>query len=177
MHKIAFLFLLSLFSINSFSQTDIVIPKMSNIIELNTDYTTIDEAMKHISSTLLSNGIGILNTNEKLGYFNTNVYSNRQVSNQLTLSFRLEEEKVVVNLFGTFLSGLEISLWGVTTSDKWQTIVYRGQRGSLFRQAWDGMMKVAEMIEYTKINFKGATVKPTPETDQTKGRLTDPLYQ
>lgn len=166
MRKFVSLLSILIISLPVFGQN---IPRGANVIVLQTNYSKISDAVKMTVARLIDGGITIANADIELGFVNTNPYSNQNVTNQATISFQESENGVIIKLSGVFFSGIDISLWGVSTRDKQETIEYVGQNGSLYMQAWDGLERIAKLIEHSTASFL------TPLKSKNH-KFSDPLY-
>lgn len=180
MKKLVSLLCILIISLSAFGQQ---IPRGANVIILNTNYATIEDAIITVSKKLLSSGIGIALLNEKIGFITTGSFSHKGVTNEVTIYFEQKDSIVSAKLSGVYRSGLELNFGYAGVTDKPASISYIGQRGSIVRSAWEGLEKVAQMIDHSTIEFTINGEKPKEQLDR-KGRkkkdnvdLDDPLYQ
>lgn len=166
MRKLISLLSILIISISVLGQN---IPKGANVIVLETNYLTVQDAVKKTVARLIDGGITIANADRELGFINTNPYTHRNVTNQVTISFQESDKGILAKLSGGFLTGIDITIWGVTARNKQETIEYIGQSGSYYMQAWEGLERVAQMIDHSTASFL------TPIKSK-NNKFSDPLY-
>jgi hypothetical protein len=121
------------------------IPKKANTISINDTISALNYFGK-ITETLLENGYGILNSDQKNGIITTTEKPFKNGS--VKLNFLIRENKVMLR--GDYKDNLSIDLGGVTSGPSWSEIRFIGQRNSIALNAWEELHKIALQIPGTK---------------------------
>lgn len=125
------------------------IPLGANIIELQTNHKRISSAVRKTAALLNEGGIGLARADKKKGVIITQEYPYRFVINELILTFHESEKGVVIKLFGVYYYEPKEFWEGHYVIHGGGTIEYIGPPDTKLMQAWEGLQKVANMIEHS----------------------------
>ena len=115
------------------------IPKKANTIII-TDELTKDQFYDQITDILLEAGYGIHSTDRAQGTITT--IERPFKDGQVRLTLLIKDNRVVLR--GSFSSDV------IDYGDEWEMIVNRGQKGSIYQNAWLEFKKIADQISGTK---------------------------
>ena len=146
MKSILLLLLIFITPLTAISQE---IPLGANIIVLQTNHKTISAAVRKTEALLSKNGIGIARVDKKNGEIKTQEYPHRFVINELILTFHKSEKGVIIKLYGDYYTEPKEFFEGHYIIYGGGTIEYIGPPETKFIQAWEGLEKVANMIEHS----------------------------
>lgn len=121
------------------------IPKKANTIII-VDSLSQEQYYTKINDLLFESGYGILNTDKSLGTITTTEKSYKNGS--VKLNILIKDSKVLLR--GDFKADMSITMGGVTATASWLAIEYSGGKNSAYRNAWDEMDKVAQLIPGSK---------------------------
>jgi len=125
------------------------IPLGANIIELQTNHSSLSAAVRKTAALLTKGGIGVAKADKKKGFIITREYPYRFVINELILTFHKTEKGVVIKLYGVYYTEPKEYWEGHYVVYGGGTIEFFGPPETKFMQAWEGMEKVANMIEHS----------------------------
>lgn len=125
------------------------IPLGANIIELQTNHKRISAAVRKTTALLTKNGIGIARADKKIGEIKTQEYPHRFVINELILTFHKTEKGVVIKLYGVYYYEPKEFWEGHYVIHGGGNIECIGPPETKLMQAWEGLEKVANMIEHS----------------------------
>ena len=121
------------------------LPKRANTIII-TDTLSQERLYNKITDLLFESGYGILNTNKEQGTITTTEKSYQ--NGGIKLVFLIKDKKILLR--GDFKSDISIDFGGVTSQPSWETIDFRGMKGSAYMNAWLEMKKISDAIPFTK---------------------------
>ncbi len=141
------LFLLTLlfFPVGLFAQD---IPKGAIKIIINNELSAKDN-FDLIVKTLLDNDYFIDAKDTELFTVKTQPKKVNKWTGLYFLNIRTMDKEI--QLSGMFKTGIDITLSGVRSTDEYDTITYRGMKGSLFILAFEKMDNFASKLNSTKI--------------------------
>lgn len=143
-------FCLTLVSSVGFLRCHAQIPKRANeILVLNELSKEANFGL--VTSALLAEGFEIEDANGQFFTVKSGLKSISRSSGKYYLYFICRDRSITVT--GNFQSGIEVTLYGVTSTDQFEPIQNRGMQGSVYREAFVKMDEFAHSLNPSRLEY------------------------